>query len=128
MAKHLLDYNPHTGESVYFDYSEAEGSPQAVITHTQDVSAIANQCHAWAVKTDTKTDFGIKQDLWHYARIPNSIILEMKQKHGVDFFDKNDSAKVYHLINTEYSKFKTTHKNHTVGVDKKYFIAAIKDA
>ena len=128
MARHVLDFNPATGETVYFDYSESEGAPKAVLSHTQDVSAILKQAAEWRSKTDTKTDYGIKSDLWHYARIPNSIILEMKHKHGVDFYAEADRAKVYHLINTEYAQFKTTHKNHGVSSDKKYFIAAIKDS
>jgi hypothetical protein len=52
--------------------------------------------------------------MWHYARVPNAIILEMKQKHGVDFFDRNDSKRMFALLNTEYSRFKTTEKKHNV--------------
>ncbi len=128
MARRVLDYNPSTGETVYFDYTEdANGTPQIGLTHTQDVTDILRQASDWRSKTFDKTDYGIKNDLWHYARIPNSIIMEMKTKHGVDFFSENDKAKVYHLINTEYAQFKTTHKNHMEGgPDRKYFIAKIK--
>jgi hypothetical protein len=127
MTRRVLDFNPQTGETTYFDYNEAEGTPQATISYTQDVTDILKQCAEWRSKTDTKTDYGIKQDMWHYARIPNSVIMEMKTKHGVDFFDEADKAKVYHLINTEYAQFKTTHKNHMSGTDRKYFISDIKD-
>lgn len=122
MARHLLDYNPATGEECWFDWTADEN---IVMTHTQPVDEILRQAHYWATKPE-KTEHGMDHDLWHYARIPNVVIMEMKQKHGVDFFDENDSAKVLHLINTEYSQFKTTHKNHALGADKKYFIAGIK--
>ena len=111
MAKHLLDYNPLTGESVVMDYNTA--TDQMIITHHQDVTSILERCKAWANKED-KTNFGIKNDHWHYARVPNTVILEMKTKHGVDFWDKNDAPKVFALLNTEYSQFKTTHKNHSI--------------
>lgn len=110
MARHLLDYNPITGESVYMDYGQDD---KMVLTHTQDVTPIMERCKAWANK-ESKTDYGIKNDMWHYARVPNTVIIEMKQKHGVDFFDKNDWPKVFSLLNTEYRQFKTTHKNHSI--------------
>lgn len=97
------------------------------LTHTQDVTGVLEQCHAWAMKTDTKTDYGIKNDMWHYARVPYIIIQKMKLEDGVDFYSEADEAKVFHLLNTKYSKFKTTHKNHGVSSDRKYFIAKIKD-
>jgi len=116
MGRHILDFNPATGETVYFDYHESGDGTQAVITHAQDVTPIVERAHAWAVKTE-KTDYGIKNDLWHYARVPNSIILEMKTKHGVDFFDRNDRPKVFQLLEGEYSAFKTTHKSHLIKHD-----------
>ena len=122
MSKLLLDYNPATGEKVWFDWTADEN---IVLTHEQDVTQILEQSHFWQNK-ESKTDYGIKNDIWHYARIPNSIILEMKNKHGVDFFAEEDQSRVFHLINTEYAKFKTTHKNHSAGTDRKYFVAAIK--
>ena len=102
--------------------------PVGTLIHAQDVSGILEQCAIWRSKTDTKTDFGIQEDLWHYARIPNVKILEMKQKYGVDFYDEGQKKEVFHLINTVYAEYKTTHKNHMKGTDKKYFIAAIKDS
>jgi hypothetical protein len=109
VARHILDHNPQTGETTYFDYSDE----RVVITHTQDVTPILKMAHYWTNK-ESKTDYGIKNDMWHYARVPNIIILEMKTKHGVDFFDKNDKPRVFHLLNTEYARFKTTHKRHSI--------------
>lgn len=110
MTRRLLDYNPATGETCWYDYSHHED--KMVITHSQDVEGILDFAHGKALSNATAK--GIKNDMWHYARVPNSIILEMKQKHGVDFFDKNDAKRMFHLLNTEYKRFKTTDKKHNV--------------
>lgn len=110
MAKRLLDWNPVTGERVWFDYGTDD---RLVVTHEQDVEGILDMSHARAVDGEYSKR-GIKNDMWHYARVPNAIILEMKQKHGVDFFDRGHAKKVFHLLNTEYARFKTTDKTHNV--------------
>lgn len=109
MKKLLLDYNPLTRERVYFSAGGHENKIQ--ITHEQDVDEHLRRTHAQSVDDDF-TKRGIHNDMWKYASIPNIIIMEMKQKHGVDFFDKNDWPKVLDLINTEYSRFKTTTRTH----------------
>jgi len=124
MARHLLDYNPQTGESCYFDYND--GQQQVVLHHEQDITGLLDHCQA--LRNEGQTDRGIKKDSWVYARVPAVIQLEMLQKHGVDFWDPNQQNEVFHLINTEYPKLKTTHKNHMVGSDKKYYISGIKPA
>lgn len=104
----LLDYNPLTKERVIF---EATNDGKVVLTHQQDVDGLLEVAHARSVDDDF-TKKGIKNDMWHYAKVPNTVILEMKQKHGVDFFDENDAKRVFYLLNTEYARFKTTAKNH----------------
>lgn len=109
MSKLILDYNPLTKESVYFSFNDHED--KVIITHEQDVDDHLRIAHANAVD-DQLTKDGIRKDMWKYAHVPNSIIVEMKHKHGVDFFDRNDAPKVFQLLETEYSRFKTTTKKH----------------
>jgi hypothetical protein len=109
MAKQFLDYNPLTGETLYFDYVESED--KMILTHSQDVTRSLELAAALRNDTDA-TARGIKNDMWRYAHVPNTIIVEMQQKHGVDFFDPNDAKKVFALLNTEYKQFKTTDKHH----------------
>jgi hypothetical protein len=127
MARHVLDYNPQTGETCYFDYSEAEGSPTGRIVHTQDVSGILDMCAAQR-NDEEKTQRGFDNDNWKYAVIPVIIQMEMLSKYGVDFNDASQRKEVFHLINTVYSRFKTTNKMHMAGTDKKYYISGIKPA
>jgi hypothetical protein len=110
MTRRLLDHNPLTGETCWYDYSHHED--KAIITHEQKVDGILEFAHGKSLSHATAK--GIKKDLWHYARVPNSIILEMKTKHGVDFFDKNDEKRMFALLNTEYARFKVTEKTHNV--------------
>ena len=110
MTRRLLDYNPTTGETAWYDYNRHED--KAIITHEQDVTGILDFAHGKSVSNATAN--GIKGDMWHYARVPNAIILEMKTKHGVDFFDKNHRKRMFALLNTEYARFKTTDKKHNV--------------
>ena len=109
MTKLLLDYNPLTGERVTFGFNDHENKIE--ITHEQDVSRHLALAHDQMVDDD-QTKRGIRKDFWKYATVPNIVIMQMKQKHGVDFFDKNDWPKVLELLNTEYSRFKTTSKVH----------------
>jgi hypothetical protein len=111
MTKRILDFNPLTGEKVLFEYEQS--TDKMVITHQQDVSPALEYSQTRA-KDDGYTKKGIKNDMWHYARVPNAVIMEMKSKHGVDFFDQNHQKRVFELINKEYPYCKTTHGTHNL--------------
>jgi len=111
MTRLILDHNPISGETVYFDFDAH--TDQVHITHEQDVSKFLDIAHEIAVD-ETQTNDGIKNDMWRYAKVPNSVLWEMMTKHGVNVFDRNDDAKFFDLLNTEYRRFKTTHKTHRV--------------
>ena len=80
------------------------------VHYRQDVEPVLE--YTKRLRNDGMTDYGIKQDLWHYAQIPPVIILEMRFKHGVDVFQKDHLHKVFELINREYPYLKTTNKVH----------------
>lgn len=105
MTRMLLDFNPLTGESCTFEYDAHTN--QMVLTHEQDVSHVLEYSHARATDGDYSKK-GIREDMWHYAHVPNIVIVDMKQRFGVDFYDKNHKGKVIDLINSEYPYCKTT--------------------
>jgi len=109
MTKRLLDFNPLSGETVWFQYDQSIDA--MTITHEQDVSKHLDIAHARAIDDDY-TRKGMKNDLWHYAHVPNTTIMKMKLEDGVDLFDKNDSRRVFELLNTKYKLCKTTGKTH----------------
>lgn len=110
MSKRLIDRNPITGEAVWYDFDRA--TDRAVITHTQDVDWILDRNKA-AANDDDKTKRGIKNDWWKYATIPNVVLIDWKQRLGVDFDNPNHQKKVFALLNSpDYQYLKATSKHH----------------
>ena len=55
----------------------------------------------------------MKEDWWHYARVPNSVIYKWLFEENINFFKKEDTKKVFQKLNSpEYSKLKVTTKRH----------------
>ena len=110
MARMLIDKDPFTGESVWYQFNH--GDLSATITHEQDASGILD--NNVTDQNDTgRTQEGIKRDWWHYARVPNTIIVKWKQELGVDFYNPDHRKKVFELLNhPDYRMLKTTHKEH----------------
>jgi hypothetical protein len=110
MTKRLIDRNPVTGEEVWYDFNHA--TEEAVITHTQDVEWLLDRNKRAANDTD-KTSRGIKNDWWKYATIPNVVLIDWKQRLGVDFDNPNHQKKVFQLLNSpDYQYLKATAKHH----------------
>lgn len=110
MARMLIDKDPFTGEAVWYEFNHA--TQHAVITHEQDVERIVEN-NKVDYNDEARTKEGIKRDWWHYARVPNTVILEWKNKFGVDFYNRNHKKRVFELLNSpDYRLLKTTHKTH----------------
>ena len=113
--KRVLDYNPLTGESVVFNYDDA--TDVLTLVHEQDVSGILDQNKALAADTD-RTKKQIKDDMLHYASVPNSVILKWQLEKGVDVFNTKHRKKVFKLLNDpEYRYLKTTSITHNFNTD-----------
>lgn len=103
-----LDYNPLTGERAIW---ESDGV-QARIIHEQDVSRIVDANKRLA-NNEGLSKRGIKNDMWHYASIPNVVALKWKEEHGVDIFNPDHRKKMFSLLNSpEYKYLKTTTLTH----------------
>lgn len=110
MSRILLDHDPLTGMSEYFEYHEPTDT--TVIHYEQDISGLLDQNKALAADDD-RTRKGIKEGMVHYARVPSVIIMKWRTEHGIDFFNPNHKAGVFRLLNSpEYSYLKTTKINH----------------
>ncbi len=51
-----------------------------------------------------------KESFAHAAFVPDIVILDMRTRFGVNFYDKEQRPKVMQLLETEYKRFKTTDK------------------
>jgi hypothetical protein len=109
MAKHVLDYDPLSGLTTYFNYDHA--LEKVIVSHEQDVSRELDLAAELRADTD-RTKRGIKNDFVHYAIVPQVVQLEMLTKHGVNFWSHADRGKMFALLNDEYRRFKVTEIKH----------------
>jgi hypothetical protein len=108
MSKRLLDFNPVTGEAVSLQF---EGGSMRVV-HEQDTKSILDANKRLA-NNDSLTRKGIKNDMLHYATIPNTLIVKWKQENGVDIFNPDHRGKMFRLLNhPDYKYLKTTTITH----------------
>jgi hypothetical protein len=113
MTKRLLDYDPLSGQTTHFEYVEDGDAAKMVLTYSYDVQAGLDLAQSLANDED-RTRKGIKEDLWHYAHIPAGVAMEMLVKHGVDINNPHHKQAVFKLLNTEYTKCKTTTLMHNI--------------
>ena len=109
MTKRLLDFDPLTRESVWFEMND-----DGIVTlhQEQDMTHII-EANKMMANDDEYTRTGIKSDWWHYARVPNNIIHKWLVEENINFFDKNDRKKVFKKLNDpEYKYLRVTDKKH----------------
>lgn len=103
----LLDHDPITGVSQFFDYDESTDIIN--IRHEQDVSAILD--NAKQLRSQAKT-FGQIEEWSHYCTIPAIVELELRKK-GLKLTDRNDMPAIIREIERNYPYLKTTNKVHS---------------
>jgi hypothetical protein len=81
-----------------------------VIKYQQDVSGHLDLAARMRADSDALWREGMKDSLCHAAYIPDLVIVDMKNRFGVDFYDKNQRKRVLQLLDTEYPRCKTTEK------------------
>ena len=110
MAKRVIDYDPFTEVTTYFDYDHSTDT--TIVGSEQDVSLLLD--HNKRLQNDESfTKSGIKGGWWMYASYPAVIIQKWMNEYGVNVFDENHSKKVFELTNRpEYRYLKTTTKMH----------------
>jgi hypothetical protein len=107
--KTLLDVDPLTRTEVWHHYDA--DTDTTTIEEVQDVQPYLEA--AKRLRNDAGySQKGIKDEMWHYAKIPNAIINKMMLEHGVNVFDKGQAKEVIRLINTHFPALKTTTGTH----------------
>jgi len=113
MTKRLLDYDPLTGTTTWFEY---EHSTDTMSIGTEQSAELVNSIIDQNTEMRHDADYsrqGMKRDMWHYARIPNGVALEIKKKYGLDVFSsKPDWKSIFKIINRDYPMLKVTEKTH----------------
>ena len=102
----FFDYDPVTGMQEIQDWDD---DGRVTVHQQEDVEALVNQCRTNA--NHGLTDAGIKQNFWHYADIPMTVVLELRKK-GINVFDKNCTQALFRELNQNYPYLKNTSKTH----------------
>lgn len=110
MAKQVIDVDPFTGMTTYFDYDETNDT--TIIHREQDVTPILEMNKAMQNDGDVWKE-GVKNSWAHYAQIPNIVIEKWLNEKGVNVYNKDHQKAVFRLLNDpEYRYLKTTTKFH----------------
>lgn len=108
MSKRLMDYDPVTKTATYHDYDHLTGKTH--IETVQDCSAILE--HNKRMRNNrTVSRFNQKEDYYHFATVPNTVLYEFLTKYGLDWQKAEDLPKIEKLIQSrEYKKLLTVDK------------------
>jgi hypothetical protein len=105
--KKLLDYDPLTKTSTFHEYDHSTGKTQ--IETVQDVRGILDHNKRLANDTSYKQR-GMKEDYYHFATVPNVVLMEMMEKHHLDWRRDEDLPKIERLLSRDYKKLLTVDK------------------
>jgi hypothetical protein len=105
MTRELIDHDPLTGVSTWFEPLEEEG--KFLVHHTQDVEAALERNVRLYNEPEYKRT-GIKREWMHYAHIPDVVVLQW-MKEGIDVFNPNHAEAVKRkLRDPQFRRLRTT--------------------
>lgn len=103
----LFDYDPYTGVKQVF---EGDGNGSFSIQQSQDCERIVRFNKACQNEGMLKKR-GIANDMYHIARVPNTVLLEWKQKYNIDWNRKEDLPRIEKLLSSpDYKYLRTVDK------------------
>lgn len=105
MSRRFLSFNPLSGLLTTTAFEDGKN----IIKYEQDVQAHWDVNAEYRANTERSRQ-GIKESFMHAAFVPDIVILDMKTRFGVDFYDRSQQKRVLQLLETEYPKCKTTEK------------------
>ena len=103
----FFEIDPLTG--IRSDFKWSENDQQYTINRYQDVEPIMDAAKAKANQVGLNRA-AIKEGWWMYARLPPVVILQMRAK-GINVFKKEDQARMFAEINSNYPYLKATTGN-----------------
>lgn len=105
--KRLLDYDPLTRTQTFHEYDHSSG--KTVIETVQDVRGILDHNKRLANDSSYKAR-GIKQDYYHFATVPNGVLMELIEKYHLDWQRADDLPAIEKILQRDYKKLLTVDK------------------
>ena len=103
--KRLLSYDPVTGIKTYHDYDHS--SKKTYIETVQDVEPILKRNKELQNNTSYR-QAGYKQDMMHFATVPCSVLLQWREKYGIDYTNQDHLPRIEKLLmSNEYKYLRT---------------------
>ncbi len=87
MSKRILDYDPLTKTTTWF---EGNGDGTFTVSQQQDVTGLIERNKRLAADGQYKRD-GIKEDWYHFATIPNTVLHEIMKKYKINPLTGDDA-------------------------------------
>lgn len=103
----FFEIDPHTG--IKTDFKWNENDQQYTLLRTADVEPVLDFTKAVSNEVGLNRE-DIKRGWWLYAKLPPIVILQMRAK-GINVYDKNDSARMFAELNSNYPHLKCTTGN-----------------
>ena len=107
MTIRLFSYDPLTKTSVYHHYDH--DSKKTYLETVQDVEGILKHCKTLANDSSYKRQ-GIKEEYYHFATVPNTVLLKIKAEHNLDYNKREDLPKIEVILKRDYKKLLTVDK------------------
>lgn len=101
----FLSFNDATGLLTTTAFQDGKN----VIEYKQDLQPYWDENARFRANTD-RWKQGKKDCMAHAAFVPDLVIIDMLNRFGVNFYDKDQRKRVLELIETEYPNCKTTDK------------------
>jgi hypothetical protein len=98
------------GTEVWFEHDPIE-KKNRILYKNPDVEPVLEYCKALRLATEYSKK-GIKRDWWHYAHIPNWLLMKLRFEYGLDPWDKNNRKRVFEIINRDFPALKVTEGKH----------------
>ncbi len=105
MSKKLLSYDPATRTAEWHLYDHA--SKKTYIKTEQDCQKILD-INKRKQNSHNASRFRKKDDMYHFASVPNTVLMEWMTKYNLDYNRKEDLPKIEKLLmSSEYKYLRT---------------------
>lgn len=105
MSKELLHYDPVTKTAEWHHYDHS--TRKTYIKTVQDCKDIL-EVNKRKQNSRSINQFNKKEDYYHFASVPNTVLMEWKEKYNIDWNNKEDLPRIEKLLmSNEYKYLRT---------------------